>query len=504
MTFGCLLLLLVGSRVEATSVRHIPWPEIVAQADFIGVVECVTSGGIVADYKVIECWTGQHKPGEIVRLRLYVNYWGQQFQTSLVGQRFVFVAFKSQDPSDILSTSGPSGIPLWLRVIPAHYQTALLQIGRLPIECDAVNNMADLIDDNPFYHITKSSELKRMREAVMAYREGPAELVEIAVLRDALSKVMESDFIQAGIKAARSKKEPLGPITDGSFLIEAADLKRLAELDDLLRSPETTAAALRTKITSLTGDIGDYCDKLIERVDPSIPRVLALRPRVAPGPPGELKEPVAFERPLKTPDSAVDALLKTDFRDEDNSYDDMGYVRASMFAMQCAVDRRKHFLALTEAKDPYVRVTGATYLCFEDEAMGKAKLRELMKLPGNPGIWAALTLARHGDKSAMDRALDALKSPPIENRFGSGKFVQINYARQFSHLHLPERVMILLTNSAKQSGIPLPYPTTPASGRPADYRAWAYEHFRSWWENHRADLVLHDPWLSILEKQNID
>src|SRR5262249_57640348 len=56
------------------------------------------------------------------------------------------------------------------------------------------------------------------------------------------------------------------------------------------------------------------------------------------------------------------------------------YATGSAFAVLCGKDREKHFKALLGAKEPYVRVAGAVYLCYENEEAGVAALKKLTEL----------------------------------------------------------------------------------------------------------------------------
>src|SRR5207253_820998 len=66
---------------------------------------------------------------------------------------------------------------------------------------------------------------------------------------------------------------------------------------------------------------------------------------------------------------------KKDWRDVDR-----GYVLGSYFAWRCGKDRKVHLAALAGASDPFVRVAGAVYLCFEDADAGTAALKKLTAL----------------------------------------------------------------------------------------------------------------------------
>src|SRR6185503_4199825 len=77
-----------------------------------------------------------------------------------------------------------------------------------------------------------------------------------------------------------------------------------------------------------------------------------------------------------------------------------GYGLGSFFGWRCGRSRAAYMRRLLRAKDPYIRVAGAIYLSLENESEGVRALRSFMELPGDPGAWAALNLARRGDKEA--------------------------------------------------------------------------------------------------------
>ncbi|MHC5058192.1 MAG: hypothetical protein ACYTKD_26335, partial [Planctomycetota bacterium] len=175
---------------------------------------------------------------------------------------------------------------------------------------------------------------------------------------------------------------------------------------------------------------------------------------------------------------------------------DRGHVLGSYFAWRCGGDREKHLRLLLKARDPYVRVAGAVYLCFEDEKAGTAELRKLTALEGDPGVWAALTLARRGDKSSMPRALEVLATLGKSNMEG------------VPHRNLQKRLRVLLSNVARASGLPRPSPPEVDIHRDydrAEDRARdIHRYFARWWDAHGEKAVLRDPWLPILEKRKID
>jgi hypothetical protein len=137
-----------------------------------------------------------------------------------------------------------------------------------------------------------------------------------------------------------------------------------------------------------------------------------------------------------------------------------------------------------------VRVTGAVYLCFENEKVGREALKKLTDLPLEPGAWAALALARRGDKTAVPRVLELFDRM---RDFGS--------VPNLFNVNLRLNAQVLLSNSALKSDVPQP-------PRAAPNRPWGhevdYDELSAWWRQHSAKITLHDPWLDTLSKQKID
>jgi hypothetical protein len=167
-----------------------------------------------------------------------------------------------------------------------------------------------------------------------------------------------------------------------------------------------------------------------------------------------------------------------------------GYGLGSFFGWRCGRDRATHMRRLLKAKDPYVRVAGAIYLSFEDESEGVRALRKLMDLPGDPGAWAALNLARRGDKTGAARALDSFLRFPRPT------------VSDLLHLNLQKRLLVLFSNSADGSHVPQP----PAWRyvRNQDDQLLVYETLARWWKEYEARLVLRDPWFEDWKRQRIE
>lgn len=202
-------------------------------------------------------------------------------------------------------------------------------------------------------------------------------------------------------------------------------------------------------------------------------------------------------------DPAADAAYLVKWRPSGGGQSDEGYFLGSTFAATCRKDRATHLRALTTARDPFICVAGAVYLCFENEKSGMAELEKLEDLDGDPGVWAALNLARRGDKRAVERMLHVFATPPDTVGMAGAP-----------NRNLRKRVLVLLSNSAKASGLPQPQPPYEADpyritdDEDAARRKRMSEantaYFLKWFRDHRGKLRMHDPWLAELTRKKVD
>ena len=114
------------SRAQATTIDPLTFEEILYGADFIGVVECITAGGIVAEYDVVDAWKASDLPSPL-RIRIATNYWEPQFPTVLVGERRLIAAYATRPAWTVMSTTLGGPVPLWWRDVPADLRTPLFQ-----------------------------------------------------------------------------------------------------------------------------------------------------------------------------------------------------------------------------------------------------------------------------------------------------------------------------------------------------------------------------------------
>lgn len=121
------LLLAPTLTANGTTIDPLVWQQLVVDADFVGIAECTTAGGTVAEYVVVESWKGP-KVGTKMSMRIAIDYWGEeQYAMVLCGERVLVTAFQSRAPSRLVSFSSGGGVPLWWRHIPSDFRLPLFQ-----------------------------------------------------------------------------------------------------------------------------------------------------------------------------------------------------------------------------------------------------------------------------------------------------------------------------------------------------------------------------------------
>jgi hypothetical protein len=142
------------------------------------------------------------------------------------------------------------------------------------------------------------------------------------------------------------------------------------------------------------------------------------------------------------------------------------FATVPFFSSKCVTNREPHLHRLMSASHPAIRVGAAVSLCFDNRASGLEALRGTTNLAGEAGTWAAVTLARWGEKEAVERALHGVFDS--EPAYHDGPF----------RGYLRWQLLALLSNSAKASRLPQPK-----------------EPYAKWWNQYAERITLADPWL---------
>jgi hypothetical protein len=455
---------LFAGSARATTIDPLLWQQLVEDAAFVGVVECDQAGGIVARYRVVETWKGAAKPGDAVAIKTAVNIWGPRYPLALVGDRRVVTAYAGKAPSRMMSTTmGPRTPPTWMRAVPHDFTLPLFQ--------GAVDERARAFD-----------AVGSARKSVDAFKKD----VVAFVARNEEDRALE---ILRALGAKYSVKVP----AKGSHRDVVKALLDGVKGKDAPGKGETARQQVRA------------VERLIEQAAPLTQRVAhEIAPPVdhrddpAPDPemnvvntPEELERARASVRAGMDDaffSQAVSMLLESDpapvvdwavtWVDPKTERDaDAGYYLGSWVAakMNASAKERPQLLErmAKQARDPWMRAAGAVYLAYDDEARAAPLLRTLSNDKGDVGTWAALALARRGDRAALVRAVDALAAP--NTRVG-----------------LRARVIELLSNTAAS----VKKPTPVHEGDDGDGHKKALAFLK---DNPSAVPV--DPWLSVLKAQ---
>ena len=494
----------------ATTIDPLLWEQLVISCDFIGIVECHVAGGVVAKYKVIESWKGAPHKDDIISIRVAVNYWEPQFPIALCGERYLVTAYKAQPPSTMMSTSIGGRVPLWWREVSDDYRLPLFQ-GRINLD-----EHTKSFFDSPYTDL--ASFKKAAMELIQMSPENKEELL-LRVLCDKylfqsrkdyrgrnpntpeldkkLSpfkvKIAEAETVEdiVSVLLAIHRQQELGVTNIDRILRQGGGRISLDVLEDLASEDITfDARRLRYILDNIRKRLNPPAKQETETPtktkEPSKDKLRELRIALAQGPENRDFGQALDRLTVYSPEYVVDYLLSWVNPQEDWRDANQGYVLGSYFAWKCGRERKKHFKALTEAKDDYIRVAAAVYLTSEDAELGMRHLRKMLILEGDPGVWAALNLVRRGKKKAMPRALEVFLS---RGEYGMAGV---------PHRNLQKRLLVLLSNSCKAAGIPMP---NVKAGSKHDYVRWG---MHEWWHDNKDEIIINDPWFHDLSKQKID
>lgn len=477
-------LLALSSTARATTIDPLLWQQLVDGAAFVGIVECDQAGGIVARYRVIETWKGTPKPGDAVTIKTAVNIWGPRYPLALVGDRKVVTAFAGKAPSRMMSTTmGPRTPPTWMREVPHHYTLPLFQ-GAVDADGTALHAVG-----------SEKKSVAAFKKDVAAFVALDEEARALAILRalgakynvKVPAKGTHRDVVKALLDSIKGKDAP-GKGETARQQVYA--VQRLIE----------QATPLTQKIANEIVPPIDHHDDppLDERLEvttpPTAEELDAARASVRAGVDHERFYPSVALLLEHDPARVVDWAVAWVDPKKERSDVDAGHYLGSWVAAKMggsASERTKLLERLAkDAKDPWMRAAGAIYLAYEDEARATPLLRALMTsdAKGDPGTWAALALARRGDRAALTRAIEVFVPTDDHSMFG------------VVHMGLRARVVELLSNTAASVKKPTSIREYEGSG---DSDARAYKKALAFVKDNPSALPV-DPWLPVLKAQRVD
>lgn len=462
---ACLAVVLAPGVASGCWIDNSVWESRVADADLLGVLECVTAGVDVGRYRLVESWLESGNGEVAVGEELVLGERGLH----LVGDRLLIVSKRSRpwlfpdEPVDYQGWASTWGArtPLGGRALRTDRNVSLESV-RLPLP----------VTDEPLRELRSPhrtlAELEAAVRELLALEEPERELRVLKALarrhmaRDPLlARILDAESVERLVHLVTQRR---GPVE--SVLCMGGRAATLAVLEALTGHDEATVQ-IRNRLRRPDDasppappqrrDAGAAVRQLAE-VEARLDEQASMPRRPSRGDPGRLAARIAS-----------------------GAWEDP-YWLASTFCLICPEDRVHHLRTLVGARELWVRVTGAVYLAFESEAEGLRALEDLTRLPGDPGAWAALTLARRGVTSAVPRLLQAFGRPADD----AGMQVQLR-----------QQARALLSNAAVQAGV----------AQPPRLDTWNEETeraYRSWWEERQGALRPHDPWFEELKAQKID
>ncbi len=487
----------LSSPSPATIGVFVPLEQKLLLADFVGVVECQTAGGIVAKYRVVESLRGP-KVGTELTIAQDINFHAEQYPLALCKERYLIAGWKDggHDPGMISSSEGP--LPLKWRRIPVDFH--------VPLFSGLHQQLPQGYEKDPKI----KSELEFARRIV---RDSSAEQ-ELVLLRGLISGIKPPERVY-GEPAVRTRKR--GDCERLFGLPTVAAVKE--ELTRLEKQDQANWSADARRIIDEFAGIIQRLEAMKKQIARSAEKAITVKPASQPGPErlarslsillekegpsdGNFGE-AFFELTRHDPGSVAAFLRNGSFRQLPETINprerlekERSYLFGSLFCVDCSGSRVQHLTSLLGSHDDFVRVAGAVYLCYEDEARGVAELKRLLALPEEAGAWAALTLARRGHKDAMPRLLEY---------YLRKRETVLYLSKEASLINLAPRIIELLSNSASASGLQHPPEQRPENEAQQFAEPQADRlALRDWWRQYEGRITLHDPWLDLLAKQKVD
>lgn len=511
----------LATPVSGSTVPFQTWEQLFDDADFVGVVECIEAGGIVAGYKVLESWKGTFE-GTKMRVAIPPDAQGNRFPTVLTGDRRLIMA--SRAPQIRFSSfSFAPDFPLWWRRIQADYTLPLFQ-GQWVLDGSA----------DETYGLTTSfgknvRTLDQVRAKVKEYQFFNDQ--ELLTLRDQTLQTLDDYVTSDGAESPDSKQlrqevvsaKTVEQILKALFELPLEDKRSKQRVRNILSygGRDKTVAMLEA-MTPETSPLGA---EMHQATTKSLRSQLRndnahVAPKKSPNhlPPEPLVSPERIEEARQTfqsnkwgpkrfevfdilvkhePALVTEALLTWESLNKRGEVTELGYEIGSAFCCLCGKDRAQNFTKLLTARDPYVRVAAAVYLCFEDKESGLRELKKLSDMPGIPGDWAATVMIERGDKQAMPCALTMLD---LELHKDDNLYV---YSALYRAMR--DRALVVLSNTAFHHQLTLPKMRVAQKEEEVALVEAAYhQEMLGWWRKNRDKVELQNPWADVLEPQKID
>jgi hypothetical protein len=498
-----------------TYVPH-PWYQQVARASFVGVVQCEVAGVVAAKYRVIESWKGA-PVGSLLTIDEQLRRTATYTPFAVCGEKYLACIYSTSylplRPSDVTRFVDEI-YPYWWRDSKAEYHTQVLpRLLRLPVKRS---------DDLGAFGIWgKKVTVKAYRESVLTYLSLPQAAQEDRALRPFVKSILRVYPQYERDQNARKAMEDLAARVDSLGLDSLVSAIVTLELEHPKANRgyaqtmltgygrERTLAALRSTrgLQAFPGDTLDPRHPLRQVADQEIPKTNSWTIRVpAYSDSARDAHRAAFATPWKQqgflkafawltehdPEPVMGWLERDSLVAPRNWFRTTPYNLTSYFGWRNA-SRESILRRMLDARSPTARVAGAVYLTFADSISGTRALRDLSGLSGFAGAWAATVLASQGDRQAVSRALEAFHLIHDDEReYGPSRSLQA-------------RLLVLLSNSARSSGLKMPDVEWAWYFHVTDKRfRKGAKDLTEWWRKNGHRIQVVDPWRPLYSSQRVD
>ena len=526
------LLIFISCHSMATKVDPRTWAQLALSADFVGIIECTKAGGIVAEYRVIETIKGSESPGDSLRVRMAIDYWGAHFPTALVGEKYVITGFKNHAPIGLISTSSGGSVPLWARQLPYDYNLPLSSGMKLISQERAGSPFsASNYHLNFYWAAEEASGVELLIKNIKSLLSATPEQQDLFILKELYKKYQINEYKEyvnqptmfnkyQWLKQVEEHQNPTqlvnyiwnmsenltilqqGPYSDETAqvifdLVSSLDQDKYQLKYYYFRNPKQT-------VDTVKNDVDNAYE--IERLDI---RQAALDFKQYSKSSTWQETDLwyeAFDRlAVEKPEIIVEYLLRYSNTGQEWQDRDDEYLLASRLLIKGSKLPSRLIKLLGAAKSDQVRVTSLVYLALNNPSVGVAELenlynlRDIEQLSADMKLWLSLNLARHGHKEAVEVFFETI----IFSYANSLDRMADGHMRFFLS-NMFNRMQVLLSNSATMSGIAKP---------PSYYsNALAYNssHIETltplvnWWKSNSTNITLYDVWMSELREKGVE
>lgn len=480
-----LLLFLLWLPLKAELVDPLLWEQLVERADFVGVIECDTAGGIVAKYKVIDAWKGGTN-GAILSFFTTPNEYGPRYPVVLCGFRALVAG--SIVPANEKLARRPSmfTLPLWWRDLPADYRLTLFSdtaataadLQNLPEFKSKVTKFLDATNQDRELTLLKKLSgkyLLRLEQEIAAFPERiDPKLTE---LQQAVTKATNLAQIVTNLVAYPDPAKQTKLETVENILKQGGRAETISLLENI--SSDRTAFG-ESRLRTLVAQLKNPPTPATSRNRAGRPPVefTAEQEEALQSDPNSSEFSAALESASFYQPPQAQKVLHAWPAPESPLEEVLHYKAASLYCIQ--KKDKAHYTGLLDAQSPIIQTTAASYLSKIDFSAAKSTLEKLANGEGPSALYAAFALAKKGDKPSMKKLLESIG----------------NQLQPFTLEYLwQSQALVLLSNSAKTSHLPQPV---------SDLSSASSDHLGEWWTTYNSQLKLSDPWVPFLQKQGAD